>query len=358
MDTISLKKYIFENNKVEYILQEIGCNHIQYHPNKEFYSCSNYNGDNQGAVNVKNNEYLGVINWTRKKEFGDNSDIITLVQYNKNMSFIETIKYLHRILNLPFEFKKEEKKQKQYDPLNVFKRALRNNRTIVNVDDINVLDDKLIDDYVPMLHIDFLKEGIMPWTRDKFGLCYSYKYKRMVIPHRYWLTGSLLGFNMRTTVQNYDAFGISKYYLTSGYNKQLNLYGLYENYDTIQKARYVVITESEKSVLKRDSLGDGTVVALSGKNISQEQIRILIGLNVEVIVGLDVDVNISEIRYICEKFYRTRPVSYIYDKWDLLGDKDAPVDKGDKIYQFLLKHRVKYDENEHNKYKESLERKV
>ena len=358
MDTISLKKYIFENNKVEYILQEIGCNHIQYHPNKEFYSCSNYNGDNQGAVNVKNNEYLGVINWTREKEFGDNSDIITLVQYNKNMSFIETIKYLHRILDLPFEFKKEEKKQKQYDPLNVFKRALRNNRTIVNVDDINVLDDKLIDDYVPMLHIDFLKEGIMPWTRDKFGLCYSYKYKRMVIPHRYWLTGSLLGFNMRTTVQNYDAFGISKYYLTSGYNKQLNLYGLYENYESIQKVGYVVVTESEKSCLKRHSLGDETVVALSGKNMSDEQARILIGLNVEIIIALDKDVDINEIRHICNKFYRIRPISYIHDKWDLLENKDAPVDKGSKIYQFLLKHRIKYDENENKLYKESLERKV
>ena len=89
MDTISLKNYIFENNKVEYILNEIGCKYIQYHPNKEFYSCSNYNGDNQGAINVRNNEYLGVINWTREKEFGGNSDIITLVQYNKNMSFIE-----------------------------------------------------------------------------------------------------------------------------------------------------------------------------------------------------------------------------------------------------------------------------
>ena len=240
----------------------------------------------------------------------------------------------------------------------MFKRTLRSNRTVVNVDDIHALDDKLIDDYVPILHIDFLKEGIMPWTRDKFGLCYSYKYKRMVIPHRYWLTGSLLGFNMRTTVQNYDAFGISKYYLTSGYNKQLNLYGLYENYESIQKVGYVVVTESEKSCLKRHSLGDETVVALSGKNMSDEQARILIGLNVEIIIALDKDVDINEIRHICNKFYRIRPISYIHDKWDLLENKDAPVDKGSKIYQFLLKHRIKYDENENKLYKESLERKV
>ena len=95
MDTMSLKKYIFEKEKVEYILNEIGCHHIKYHPNKEFYSCGNYNGDNQSAINVKNNEYLNVTNWTRQKEFVEGSDIITLTQYNKQCSFVDAIKYLH-----------------------------------------------------------------------------------------------------------------------------------------------------------------------------------------------------------------------------------------------------------------------
>lgn len=357
MDTISLKKYIFENNKIEYILQEIGCNHIQYHQHKNFYSCSNYNGDNHSAINVKNNEYLNVINWTREKEFGDMSDIITLVQYNKGLSFIEAIKYLHNILNLPFEFEKKEKiQQRKYDPLEIFKKALRSNKRVVNVDDIKVLEDKLIQDYIPMLYIGWLREGIMPWTREKFKLAYSYKHKRVVIPLRYWATGELLGFNQRTTVENYEEFGIKKYFITPTYPKALNLYGLYENYDSIQKARYVVIAESEKSVLKRDSLGDGTVVALSGKSISDEQVRILIGLNVEIVIGLDVDVDINEVRHMAEKFYNIRPVSYIYDKWDLLSDKQAPMDAKDKIYKFLFKHRVKYDNAEHKKYLESLKR--
>lgn len=354
MDTISLKKYIFENNKIEYILNEIGCNHIQYHPNKEFYSCSNYNGDNQGAVNVKNNEYLSVVNWTREKEFSGNSDIITLVQYNKNMSFVDAVKYVHKILDIPFEFKKIAKPEKKYDPLDVFKRVLRSNRSVVNVDDIHVLDEKLIQDYIPLLHIDWVKQGITERTRKKFGLAYSYKYKRVIIPMRYWLTGELLGFNQRTTVENYEEFNIKKYFITPTYPKQLNLYGLYENYNSIQKAGYVVIAESEKSCLKRDSLGDETVVSLSGKNISDEQVRILIGLNVEVVIALDKDVDINEIRHICNKFYRIRPVSYIYDKWDLLDKKDAPMDAKNKIYQFLFKHRVKYDEGENKKYLESL----
>lgn len=356
MDTISLKKYIFENNKIEYILTEIGCRHIQYHPNKEFYSCSNYNGDNQGAINVKNNEYLGVINWTRTKEFGDNSDIITLVQYNKNMSFVEAIKYIHKILGLSFEFKKATQPEKKFDPLAIFKRVA-NRKNIINVDEINVLENRLLDDFIPMLHIDWVKQGITERTRKKFGLAYSYKHKRVVIPLRYWATGELLGFNQRTTIENYEEFGIKKYFINPTYPKALNLYGLYENYNSIQKAGYVVVAESEKSVLKRDSLGDGTVVALSGKTMSDEQVRILIGLNVEIVIGLDKDVDTNEVRHMCEKFKNIRKVSYIHDFMGILDSKDAPMDARNKDYQFLFDNRIVYDKSEQRKYQEGLNNK-
>lgn len=356
MDTISLKKYIFENSKIENVLNEIGCNHIVYHPNKEYYSCSNYNGDNQNAVNVKNNEYLNVTNWTRSKEFDDNSDIITLVQYNKNMSFIEAVKYIHKILGLPFEFKKKEELPKRKDPLELFKR-IASRRRMVNVDDIRVLEDKLIQDYIPMLHINWVKQGITERTRQKFGLAYSYKHKRVVIPMRYWLTGELLGFNQRTTVDNYEEFGIKKYFITPTYPKALNLYGLYENYDSIQNAGYVVVYESEKSVLKRDSLCDSTGVAISGHTLSQEQIAILIGLNVDIIISMDKDIQIDEVRHLCSKFYNIRNVYYTYDAHNLLGAKDSIADAPNKIFNFFMKHKIKYDTHEHELYQKSLKKK-
>lgn len=355
--TISeLKEYIYNERKIEYVLEQIGCHSINYHPNKDFYSCGNYNGDNKGAINVKNNEYLGVINWTREKEFGDNSDIITLVQYNKNLSFIEAIKYLHKILDLPFEFKKKEDKPKKNNPLDIFTRQLRSRR-IVDVADIQALEDKLLDDYVPLLHIDWFREGIMPWARDRFNLAYSYNRKRIVIPIYHWLTKELIGFNMRTVVPNYEEFDIPKYWITPTYQKSNNLYGLAQNYDSIIKNKVVSVFESEKSTLKRFSLLDDTCVSLQGKTMSDEQARILIGLDAEIVLALDKDVDINEVRHICEKFYRIRPVSYIYDKWGLLDKKDSPADKGNKIYQFLFKHRVKYDENEHREYLKSLNNK-
>ena len=358
MDTTSLKEYIFNNNKVEFVLDKIGCKSIKYHSSKNFYSATNYNGDNTGAVNVYNTKYLLIHNWTRESEFNDVSDIISLVQYNKKCSFVDAVKYLHNILGLELTpYKKEEKKEK-LDPLAIFKNVISRHRAIVDVAEIQAIKEEAINDYVPLLYIDWLREGVMPWAAKKFGLTYSYKYHRVVIPIRYWLDGTLVGFNQRTTVENYEELGIRKYFLTASYRKSLNLYGLWENREEIEDKKTVVICESEKSVLKRYSRNDGTCVALQGKKLSDEQRRIIIGLNVnEVIIALDNDVPIEEVRHICEQFYHIRNVSYVKDRWNLLGDKDAPADAENKVYNFLIKHRVKYDESEHQKYLNSLKKK-
>lgn len=353
-----LKKYIYEQNKIQGILEELGCHEVKYNEGKEYWSATQPTGDNPQGVNIRNNEYLNYRSFSRGVSYDDGKDLISLVENVKNIGFIDALKYLHKILNLPFELKRQkEEPKKKTNPLNIFTRQLRSNRRIVNVDDINILDEELLDDFVPMLHIDWFKDGIMPWTREKFGLCYSYKRKRMIIPHRYWMTGQLVGMNMRTVVPNYEEFGIKKYMLTEGFEKHLNIYGLYENYESIQKAGYVVVYESERSVLKRDSLSDSTGVAISGHSLSQEQVAILIGLNVDIIISMDKDIQLEEVRHLCSKFHNIRNVYYTYDKHDLLGAKDSIADASNKVFNFLMKYKVKYDDNEHQEYLKSLNKK-
>lgn len=366
----SLKKFIFENEKIEFVLESIGCHHVKYNQNKQYYSCGNIDGDNVGAINVYNNEHLNIKNWTRANEFDDTSDIITLTQYNKKCSFIEAVKYLYSILGLEYKnnWKPSKKEEAKFDPLWIFKRVKSRNR-YDEQDELQTLKEEVLDEFIPILHIDWFRSGIMPWTAKKFGLAYSYKRKRIVIPHRHWLTGELVGINMRTTVANYEELGIRKYHLTEGYNKSSNLYGLYENYDDIKRAGYVIVMEGEKSVLKNHSR-DGsesekwkergyqfngkTCVALSGKTMSEEQVRILIGLNVDIIIALDNDVDINEIRHMCEHFYRMRNVWYIHDDLNLLGEKDSPADGNSKVFNYLFKHKKRYDKEEHETYISSL----
>lgn len=355
MTVIELKKYIYANNKIEYILQEIGCGHIMYHSQKEYYSCSNVNGDNKSAVNVFNNPYLNCRNYTREKEFGDKADLLTLVQYNKQLnnpkfSFFDTVKYLHNLLGLKLSLKTEPKKKEIVDPLAVFKKVTQR-RSKQNVLDFNPIDETELQDFVPYIHIDLFREGIIKKTIQKFGLAYSYRWKRTIFPIRYWMSGELLGYNARTSVVNYDLFDIPKYFITPNYQKQNNIYGLYENYNDIKKANYITLVESEKSVCKRDSRNDSTCVALQGHSISDEQVRIIIGIDVrEIIIAMDKDIKIEEIWHMCEKFYGIRKVSYIYDKYDLLNKKDSPADADNKIYNFLFRYRNIYDEKTHEEY--------
>lgn len=368
MTVIDLKKYIYENGKIEFVLNEIGCGHIVYHKPKEYYSCSNPDGDNKGAITVKNNEYLNCKDYTRKEEFrkyskdglDENADLITLVQFIRKEKFRKTIKYLHEILGLKFEYSSQNKKSKEekIDPLYIFKKV-KKRRVRQNVLEFNVLDEEELSDFIPnIIHIDWYREGIMPWTVKRFGLAYSYKNKRNVVPLRYWLTGELLGFTMRTTVENYSELEIPKYFISPGYMKQFNLFGLWENREEIESSEYVVVFESEKSVLKRDSLNDRSCVAVSGHEISDEQARILISLDKEIIICFDKDIDINHIRHCCEKFYHIRKVSYMYDKWDLLGQKDSPSDARNQIYEFMRKLRTTYNEQEHQKYLKSLEKRV
>jgi len=359
--TISeLKEYIFKNNKIEYVLEKLNCHNIKYHEKHDYFSACFPDGDNPQGVNIRNNEYLNYRSFSRSVEYDDGKDIVDLIEYITKNNFADSVKYLHNILGLEYKWKRNLQKQKENnekdDPLYIFKKIKRAKKK-VNVEEIHALDEDVMDEYIPLLHIDWFRDGVMPWTREKFGLAYSYKKRRIVIPIRHWLTKELVGFNMRTTISNYEEFNIPKYWITPTYQKSQNLYGLAENYNSIISKKIVTVFEGEKSVLKRDSLTDDTCVAMQGKSMSDEQARILIGLNAEIVLALDKDVDINEVRYIAEKFYHIRPVSYIYDRWGLLSEKDSPADASNKIYEFLFKYRIKYDESEHRQYLKSLSKK-
>lgn len=359
MTSIELKEYIQINNKIEYILQDLGCTKIVFHPTKDYYtSCYPVTGDNPMGVVIKNNLTLNYYSYSRNIHIEDGKDIFNLIQDVKNLKFSDAIKYTHNLLGLEYKYSpNKETKKIKINPLIKFERAAAKRRRVCDVSEIKYLDEDILDDFYPGIHIDLFREGIIGKTINKFHLGYSFKWKRTIFPHYYWLTGQLIGYNARTTVKNYDLFDIPKYFITPGMKKELNLYGLYQNMDEIEKKHIIVIGESEKSVLKRDSRNDGTWVALSGKNISEEQVRIIRGLNVvEIVVALDKDAPIEEVWSICERF-PGKKVTYIYDEWNLLGDHDSPADACNKIYNFLFKHRVRYTEELHDKYKKLLETK-
>jgi shikimate kinase len=268
--------------------------------------------------------------------------------------------YLHKLLNLKYtnDYKKPKKgEDDKPHPLDIF-RKIKRCRTRCNVNELEIHNDEILNDFIPLPHISLIREeGIMPWTCEEFNVGYSPKHRRICFPERFWAgdKNSYLGVIGRTVIKEYEMLDICKYLpVGNSFPKGMNLYGLNENYEHIQAKKVVVATESQKSVLKRHSRGDKIVVSLGGHVITDEQKRILISLDTEIVIALDKDISLNQIRAECEKFYHIRNVSYIYDRWNLLKEKESPCDKENKIYEFMFKFRTKYDEKEHKEYQKYL----
>ncbi len=343
MNANELKQYIIDNNKISLVLEKVGCHGIKEY--KTEYRAALPNKTNTTAVTVKKETLFTAINSSDLNAVGD---IFILIMKLQDVSFGKANKLMHQYLEL--NYKKYEKKniEKKTDILDVFKKV-KKTRCIANKD-IEIYDDSILKEYVNLPHISWIREGIMPFTCKVFNIGYAYDKKRITIPWRYWCgedENKYVGIVGRTTITNYDQFDIPKYFGIRPFSKGMNLYGLYENYQTIQEKGYVVVFEAEKSVLKRHSRKDGTGTAVGCHSISDEQVKILIGLNVDIIIAFDEGISINDIRKECEKFYGIRNVYYIYDKWNILNKCESPADKPNKQYEFMLKYKILYDDKEH-----------
>ena len=345
MNANELKDYIIKNNKISLVLEKVGCHGIKEY--KSEYRAALPNKTNTTAVTVKKENLFTAVN---SSDLNFTGDIFVLLMELKNLSFGKANKLMHEYLGLQYSFSKHQKTKESVDILDVFKRIKRHT-CIVNRE-VEIYDESICKEYVNLPHISWIRDGIMPFACKKFKIGYSFDKKRIIIPWRYWCGSDkqYVGIVGRTTIPNYEELDIPKYFGIKPFSKGMNVYGLYENYQTIQEKQYVVVFEAEKSTLKRYSRKDGTGVAIGSHSLSDEQVKILIGLNVDIVIALDEGIDINEIRKECEKFYGIRNVYYIYDKWGILDKKESPADRPNKQYEFMFKYKIKYDENEHKEY--------
>ena len=335
INAYELKEYIIENNKVVDILENIGCHSVTSYAKE--YRAALPNKTNKTAVSIRKENLSGRIYTPDENISGD---IISIVMEITELKFKDALKKIHDILGLKFTLTTTPKRA-SYDPLDIFKNVKSYRR--YKKQELEILPESVLDNhnFLKLPHINLIREGIIPCVQREFDVMYDMESQRILFPHRHWSTGELLGIFGRTTVKQWKILGIPKYLGIIPYPKSLNLYGLHENYKGIQDAGYVVLVEGEKSTLKAKSLGYNNFVALGGHELSQEQVRILISLNVDIVLALDKDVPEQESIDMCNQFKGIRNAYYLYDKYDILDEKDAPIDKGIKIFNYLLKYKKK-----------------
>ncbi len=184
-------------------------------------------------------------------------------------------------------------------------------------------------------------EGVSEESLTRFEVRYDSFSNRLVYPIRD-INGTIVNIGGRTLAPDWKDRGLRKYTYFSGWGDGMNvIYGLFENMKYILDKREVIIFEGCKSVLIADSWGIRNTGALLTSHVSENQLKIFVRLGCRVVFALDKDVRIRDDCNI-GKLKRYVDVEYLWDRADLLDDKDSPVDKGKAIFQTLYEQRLRY----------------
>lgn len=353
MNAEQLKEWLKEDlERIEKLLELSGCQHI-WRTGGEIRSTTP-DGTNATAVSV-NTDTLYCHIYRSKAPFG--GDILSLIQHFRKENFGQTVKYIKSVFGLSSGYSKVEK----VDPLAVFKKIRRKNRIITDISELEIekFGMEKLSDYILMPHISLFHEGITLQTQEIFKVGYSPTTDRIIFPHfSYDDINAVVGITGRTlrSKEEIEEFQIPKYFnFIKGYKKMYNLYGFSHSAPNLEESKMLVIFEAEKSVQKQWSMtrNKGYSSSVGGHELSDIQVQIILQNtphDTEIVIAFDKDVmmmkdedgkDIGEQYLIdtCNKIAKYRKVSYIFDTYNILGEKDSPVDKGVKIWNHLLKFR-------------------
>jgi len=234
------------------------------------------------------------------------------------------------------------KNLKTCDALNYFKRIKRCQQSkIIFIEDREILPYSYYEQFSNELPQEWIEEGISPDILRKYDIRIDNGSNRIVYPV-FDNNDNFIGVKGRTRFQNYHELGIKKYL---NYQKIIStdyFMGMIQNRENIISADEAIIFEGIKSVMHVASWGINNGLAAETSHLNTAQVAILIQLKIKnVTIAFDKGVSLKEIKNCVELLCRFTNVYVVYDKWNLLDDKDSPCDKGIDTWKTLYERRVK-----------------
>ena len=340
-----LEEYLSNNpSEIEKILEELGFGKVLNRGRYISACVPNFNNASGFSILI---ESLYCKSFTTNFSF--NGHLFDLVAHMKGYTnFGNTMRFIHKILNIPYSYSKNEDDKPKDSILDFFKKykTKPNKRNTKEESELKFYtDEEVFSMYVRCPYANWIKEGITAKTQEQFSIGYHFDSKRVVIPHRHWKTGEIIGLIGRTICsdEEIEYFDIAKYFPIIPYKKGCNLYGLWENRQYIEEIKKeIIVFEAEKSVLKMASKGYRNCVSVGSHDLSEEQVKILIGLNTDIVLAYDSDIPLEFMENEAKKFKGLRNVSIVINQYDVLKDKQSPADATLKIFMALYKRRIVY----------------
>lgn len=239
----------------------------------------------------------------------------------------------------------------KYDKINQIKEAPK------QIVELKLYDDTILQHLPRPIIKSWESEGISREVMLKRGIAYDPRTQSIVIPH-YNINGQLVGIRERTLIKEDEIYGKYRPAILNGlmYNHPLgfNLYNLNNSKDAIKIIKKVIVFEGEKSPLLYASyfgIENDITVACCGSNLLNNQMQLLLSLGVEeVVIAFDKQFQeigdkewerlVKNYKALYAKYGAYVQISFMFDKGNLLGYKDSPIDRGKDIFLKLFEERV------------------
>ena len=296
-------------------------------------------------------------------ECSDTFDIFQLVvkvesSGGRNYSLPQAINYVINFFNLSIENKNFQKNDDELIDWQIFNRydKILNNENNKRIVEMKIYDNKILT-YLPHPRIlPWEQEGISKEVINYHNICYNPSSQAIVIPH-YNIDGELVGIRERTLIKENETYGKYRpmYLNKQMYNHPLgfNLYNLNFSKENIKRTKKAIIFEGEKSPLLFASYfgqENDITVAVCGSSLSSYQVQLLLDLGIEeMIIAFDKQFQefgdkehlgwVKKLKDINKKYSKYVKVSYMFDKWGILGYKDSPIDCGKEKFLELFDKR-------------------
>lgn len=283
-----------------------------------------------------------------------------LSQPQSNWGLYDSVKWVAQRYNWAptSEIEEENNVLPDWAILDRYEKLLQNNEITAQAIQLKEYDESILQRLAyPRIGV-WLKEGITQEVLNKNKIGYYSGGEQITIPH-YDINNRFIGLRGRAiSKENAELYGKYRPVLIGGilYNHPLglNLYNLNNSKNNIKIMKKAIIVEGEKSCLKFASYfgaDNDITVACCGSSISAVQIKLLLELGVsEIIVGFDKqfqEIGDSEFKHLTKnlknihhKYSPYATISFLFDKQNLLGYKDSPLDRGPDIFQQLYKQRI------------------
>ena len=268
-----IKQQLLEKpEKIVELLETFSFEHIN-HRGTEIRFARDLQGGSNISIRLKNNEFLCVNDWSR----GVNTDIISYIIQEKNVTFREVLQATKKILNLSDTWRPQQKASLFGG---VYDHIARPNKEMK----LKVYDDKVLDQYKKCSNLRFLHDGISLKAQKFFNIRFSVEDNRIIIPIRNEY-GSIVGAKGRLNGEPEE--NEPKYMYTIPVAMSQLLYGYSENYQHLY-GNDIIVVESEKSVMQAWDFGVRNIVALGSNNLSEKQVKLILQLQPKrVVIAMD-----------------------------------------------------------------------